>query len=759
MRKFVLAPIVLGMFCIAGSKVESQNTGTSYSIPVRGGLSLELFSSASSLLTGWIRMQATAGITPDSMALFSLRREGTLISEAAVPPSPLYKSLRVYAELSPRRRTGVAIANPNPETATVGFFFTNDAGERASSGILTIARNSQVARFLDEDPFKGIEGLSGSLTMTSNLPVATTALLGLINERSEFLVTTLPLVDLSSTRSLEEVLPHFAYGGGWSTRVILVNPTENFLSGSVALYNEKGTLLPPSRAYSIPPQTSRTIDLSDSDSLQVGWIRINPGSGTATPVASAVFSFHSNGVTVTETGIPAAKTGKVFQIPAEALGSLSQAEAGSVRTGISVANPGSVPALLNLELTSLTGALANSSSSLTLPPNGHISLFVDQIPGLQSMRVPFKGVLRISTLSTEGIAVSGIKGRWNERREFLVSATPVFGENESPASFFPHIAFGSGYTTTLVLLSSLSANTNIPGILNGFTASGEILILPGAGNPSPQSLGPWNNDLDFYESDDGLRFKKSGLFSERGGVPTMAKLRDGRLLAMFQWFPVDRRESFDQIAATIGSSDGVTWSAPRTIRIDGMPETLYRSFDPTLVVLPDGRLRLYFSSERGTAQNRRGNRAIFSAISTDGWNFTFEPGQRFGLSDAETFDTAVALLGHTWHLYCPIPGQTRGYHATSEDGLTFIRQSDVSVEGQREWLGNVLAVREGLRFYGSGPGGWVGFSSDGFRWTVEPSQNPPTPDPGVVLTETGRTLGIALGPRRPDATTQIPFPN
>jgi hypothetical protein len=257
-----------------------------------------------------------------------------------------------------------------------------------------------------------------------------------------------------------------------------------------------------------------------------------------------------------------------------------------------------------------------------------------------------------------------------------------------------------------------------------------------------------------------LRFSKTGLFSERGGVPTIACAPDGRVFAMFQWFPVDRQESFDQIAVTISSDEGRTWSVPQTIVISGMPDTLNRSFDPTLVVLPDGRFRLYFSSERGTPQGRRGNRAIFSAVSTDGIHFMFEPGQRFGLENAETYDTAVALLGDTWHLYCPLSSQMSGYHATSSDGLFFVRQPDVTIAGtQRQWLGNVVAFSGGLRFYGTGPGGWVARSTDGFNWTLETSQNSPSPDPGVAITRSGRTIGIALGPRRPDILVQTPFPN
>ncbi|MBM3311761.1 MAG: hypothetical protein FJY80_09650, partial [Candidatus Aminicenantes bacterium] len=37
---------------------------------------------------------------------------------------------------------------------------------------------------------------------------------------------------------------------------------------------------------------------------------------------------------------------------------------------------------------------------------------------------------------------------------------------------------------------------------------------------SPAEYGPWNRDLLFSESVDGLRFSPAGTFEERGGVPS-----------------------------------------------------------------------------------------------------------------------------------------------------------------------------------------------------------------------------------------------
>jgi hypothetical protein len=50
-------------------------------------------------------------------------------------------------------------------------------------------------------------------------------------------------------------------------------------------------------------------------------------------------------------------------------------------------------------------------------------------------------------------------------------------------------------------------------------------------------------------------------------------------------------------------------------------------FDPTLVPLPDGRIRLYFTSIHGR-RLEEDIPAIYSAISADGIRYTFEPGRR-----------------------------------------------------------------------------------------------------------------------------------
>lgn len=289
----------------------------------------------------------------------------------------------------------------------------------------------------------------------------------------------------------------------------------------------------------------------------------------------------------------------------------------------------------------------------------------------------------------------------------------------------------------------------------------QLTLFGGVNVDGPDSLGqdprldygPWNRDLEWHESSDGLTFVKKGIFVERGGVPSLTKAADGRLVAVFQWFPLSDREAFDRVAFMVSSDQGSKWTPPALIRVSGQPPNLYRVFDPTLVALPGGGFRLYFSSERISALNPRGNRAIFSAVSDGGIDFQFEPGQRFGFDDRETYDCAVGLIGANWHLYCPVSASEGwGYHAVSSDGLNFVRQPDVFIPGQRDWLGNAVSTEKGLLFYGSGrQGNWAGFSADGFNWTLVSDRTGLGGDPAVVFAGERGYLAVSTGPLRPDA--------
>ncbi|MDO8540539.1 MAG: exo-alpha-sialidase [Opitutaceae bacterium] len=297
-------------------------------------------------------------------------------------------------------------------------------------------------------------------------------------------------------------------------------------------------------------------------------------------------------------------------------------------------------------------------------------------------------------------------------------------------------------------------------------------------NPSPvsrlQQPGPWDQDIVVYRVPEQGRATALATF-ERAGVATIARLRDGRLVVAHQHFPAHQPDDFDKVAVRFSSDDGKSWTAPVVIRLRGLPEGMRFPFDPTLVPLADGRVRLYFTSLRGR-RFEEATPAIYSAVSSDAVEYTVEPGMRFGIDDRPVIDCAVVLHHGVFHLYSPDngrgfpPGGRRNdsqspadrpregvaYHATSVDGLKFERADDVQIEGRRRWLGNAQSDGNTITFFGTGEGGiWTATSTDGFRWTLGRTWGGfAAADPGAIALEDRTLLVVGTSPPRPGTNSE-----
>jgi hypothetical protein len=93
-----------------------------------------------------------------------------------------------------------------------------------------------------------------------------------------------------------------------------------------------------------------------------------------------------------------------------------------------------------------------------VPAGGQVARFLNEI--FPNAGVPLKGVVRATASSP--IALAALRGRYNERGDFLMSTTPPTIEALPAATtplIFPHIVNGGGFTTQFILFSGAANQT------------------------------------------------------------------------------------------------------------------------------------------------------------------------------------------------------------------------------------------------------------------------------------------------------------
>lgn len=473
--------------------VLTPSSDRQFTLSMRGGSSTATAGATTPLLSGFARMQTSSGPAGAGLAMISYRNSGVLGSETALPASVPIFSGRSFIETGGAINTGIALANPSNQAASVSFFFTDAAGTNFGDSTITIGANSQVVAFVTEAPFRnGItpqKPITDARTFTfgSNFPLSAAVLKTRLNERGEFMMTGIPIVSLGGSSTSSTSITHMADGGGWTTELLLVNRSDTVASGSMQFYASSGQSLNVNLDgqtanqffYSIPARSARRFRTGGSTSTtSTGWIQIAPDANTQTPSAAALLSARANNVTISETIVAASAASSTFRIYAELSGDFSSRQAGSTQTGVAISNPGSTAVSVSIDATNLDGTVA-ASTSLSIPARGQFGLLLADIPQLK-LPTPFTGVLWISAPAGSSISVGGLRARFNERQtpDLLVSAFPAFDEAAVSASelIFPQIVHAGGYSTQFALMGVRSAQS--AGTLRFVSQAGQPLQLP-----------------------------------------------------------------------------------------------------------------------------------------------------------------------------------------------------------------------------------------------------------------------------------------
>jgi hypothetical protein len=283
-------------------------------------------------------------------------------------------------------------------------------------------------------------------------------------------------------------------------------------------------------------------------------------------------------------------------------------------------------------------------------------------------------------------------------------------------------------------------------------ATASMPLINGMNNPAPangQNAHTPNQDSTWVtNSNDGVVWADPVQLATAASVPEIVTLPDGSLLAMWVSFADNPTRFGEKLAAARRAKGSDTWQQMGTVLInDSENITLV---DPDLVVLPDGRLRLYAYDIR----TDKATHTIMSAISTDNGNsFTMEPGVRF--ASEQMWDPNVVIMAD---------GQYRMYYnggdaiksAVSPDGVTFV--ADPEVRWSKGGIPGAIIQDQTVWLYGCDKGLARRASSDGLSFgktTQLVIKAPPELfmcDPSVSINDQGWWMVFKGGKMTPPKT-------
>jgi enterochelin esterase-like enzyme len=197
-----------------------------------------------------------------------------------------------------------------------------------------------------------------------------------------------------------------------------------------------------------------------------GYAKLIMNSGAA-PYGTTVFMFKQNGVTVSEAGVPASPPttrARVFiDYRSNVLGVPGRSESGTVNinTGIGVVNYGFNTAQITYTLRKINGSII-ATGQCSLEAGHHFARFINQLNELASDFVlpPDFQFASLEVSSDQPLSIIALRMTTNQRGEPLFTTIPVADVNQPLANspiYFPQLADGSGWTTSLILINTSDA--------------------------------------------------------------------------------------------------------------------------------------------------------------------------------------------------------------------------------------------------------------------------------------------------------------
>ena len=203
-----------------------------------------------------------------------------------------------------------------------------------------------------------------------------------------------------------------------------------------------------------------------------------------------------------------------------------------------------------------------------------------------------------------------------------------------------------------------------------------VLVLMGCGapppsgqNPMPQGQTAFDDNVYFAASPDGINWSEGRLLAKLASVPDVLYSSKGEFWAYWVDF-TNMKQPGDEKISVAKSIDGANWETLGSAAFTGAEGLV--PVDPNVDELSDGRFRMYFFD----ITRHQGNNKIYSAVSSDGMNFALEEGVRFEYENV--YDpNVITLPDGRLRMYL---NHTDIISAMSEDGVTFTLDDGVRIE-------------------------------------------------------------------------------
>jgi DNA-binding beta-propeller fold protein YncE len=401
----------------------------------------------------------------------SERRSRMLISDTTVPAPVPSKSSLFYLDQGEGNDHSIVVSNPGTTGVDVQLRFRSGSSNREATR--NVPAGGQVTVLASEAFGSAAGGKAGSLSVQSTAPVATLVLRRTHTSRNEELVMALPPAEAPNSTD-GAVVAGLMAGGGYASEVVLINPTDQKISGHLSVYDARtGQTVKWSQPgdnarYEIQPNGEFHLELHSTSYLpEDGYAVAHPNSGASTPSAMGIVTLKDNSLLLSQTTTLARTPTQMAWIPVDTIPDLIRHGETPSKMVFSIANATSTPALLRFTLFDVDGNEHGRYEQI-VPIGSQRAWSLADLFNVQS----FRGTVRI--WSDTPIAISDKRVTTSLRGESVESEMGYIdgnAPNAQDAIQFPAISDGDGIATEMIFINP--TDTSMQGQLHFESPAGK----------------------------------------------------------------------------------------------------------------------------------------------------------------------------------------------------------------------------------------------------------------------------------------------